>query len=1030
MTDIINTQIKIDSINVKITKKLYQKDFLRVFETEDLSKIKATYILNLYSIPVDSTSERTKCLNELNLYQSINHKNIMKLKAYQEQTKKQITYFFFLLETYNGISLSQLQIKHVDKFPRFSENAVWNILYDIAQSLNYLHYHKFIHRAVTLDNIFLCNDGLYKLGSIKYSINSKKSSQNEMENKLEQVTSFLTEQLPMEYRCPEFINPLSVNSFNEKVDVFSLGVCLYSLMFNQIPFNLFKTASSSQDIIRSMVTRKNNNHYSLSLLEVLLKMLSLDTESRISISQILDFIDSKITKGNVKYFIKNENGFDEINKLRVFNHSNYPLLDSAYSKLINLSLNCKQDQSSVRFNLVNMINLGGGNNKIVNLDSRLKYIKFFVKNLWSLESKERIVYLNKLLKNIMSFPLLYDSEIALLALSCIDHIFFLSPNIFNELFQTKSSFIEYLDLLITVWKKRQQIKSFDANDKLGVKLAPFLIKYSEAIKNKIKFLSKYSYIEPNYTISKENITTNSLLLFTEKIFINDMISLYSTTCYLFIELSEINESTEEISLTQQIINEQIVTISKLAYILLLGFKLFSLTSNLKGNLFDSRFIDITKEIKQQTDKESNKRILKNSKYLFFDIPDLYISNFQTGNEKQKFINEPNGISQFYEDPKSFCGVGFHSSVNLLIQNNHFDSYQFKKFEKDKDSKDQKDIKKSLSLKVEDLNFLSKYGFGDMKSPTNSGLALGGNINNNNYNSNTQSFTQYSKENRENNSIFNTYTNINTFKQQNNSSPFTVTPKQNVFSTPKNSSNLFYNLNQTHGSQSRNSSKSNSEFLFSSNTTNKTSITHNTVSPIQEECENAKINNDFNQIIKEINPLMISMNINNLNISSNMMNKTFHKDITKIASSIIRNEENKKSNYIINSKDISIEKQIGFGGTSEVTKGIYRGSEVAVKKLRIIDVKDDKIKEFKREIQSLSLMRNPHLILFMGAIAEPNNISIVTEYCSGGTLFNLLHSNIIFPWALRIKMLYDISIGMNFLHTNNPPVIHRDLKSLK
>ena len=160
-----------------------------------------------------------------------------------------------------------------------------------------------------------------------------------------------------------------------------------------------------------------------------------------------------------------------------------------------------------------------------------------------------------------------------------------------------------------------------------------------------------------------------------------------------------------------------------------------------------------------------------------------------------------------------------------------------------------------------------------------------------------------------------------------------------------------------------------------------------------------------------------------------MNKTFHKDITKLANSIIRNEENKKSNYIINSKDITIEKQIGFGGTSEVYKGIYRGSEVAVKKLRIIDVKDEKIKEFKREIQSLSLMRNPHLILFMGAIAEPSNISIVTEYCSGGTLFNLLHTNIIFPWSLRIKMLHDISIGMNFLHTNNPPVIHRDLKSL-
>lgn len=64
-------------------------------------------------------------------------------------------------------------------------------------------------------------------------------------------------------------------------------------------------------------------------------------------------------------------------------------------------------------------------------------------------------------------------------------------------------------------------------------------------------------------------------------------------------------------------------------------------------------------------------------------------------------------------------------------------------------------------------------------------------------------------------------------------------------------------------------------------------------------------------------------------------------------------------------------------------------------------------------------------------AENDNISIVTEFCAGGTLFKLLHSReMIFPWELRVKILHDIAVGMNFLHTNNPPIIHRDLKSLK
>ena len=64
-------------------------------------------------------------------------------------------------------------------------------------------------------------------------------------------------------------------------------------------------------------------------------------------------------------------------------------------------------------------------------------------------------------------------------------------------------------------------------------------------------------------------------------------------------------------------------------------------------------------------------------------------------------------------------------------------------------------------------------------------------------------------------------------------------------------------------------------------------------------------------------------------------------------------------------------------------------------------------------------------------AEPDNICIVTEYCVGGTLFDLLYKkqDLILKWELPLKILLEIAIGMNFLHSNVPPIIHRDLKSL-
>ena len=78
------------------------------------------------------------------------------------------------------------------------------------------------------------------------------------------------------------------------------------------------------------------------------------------------------------------------------------------------------------------------------------------------------------------------------------------------------------------------------------------------------------------------------------------------------------------------------------------------------------------------------------------------------------------------------------------------------------------------------------------------------------------------------------------------------------------------------------------------------------------------------------------------------------------------------------------------------------------------------------------LHHPNLVIFMGSCEKDKRISIVTEFCNGGTLFSLLHEkkNISLSWNQRVKICLDIARGMQFLHTHNPPIIHRDLKSLK
>ena len=65
----------------------------------------------------------------------------------------------------------------------------------------------------------------------------------------------------------------------------------------------------------------------------------------------------------------------------------------------------------------------------------------------------------------------------------------------------------------------------------------------------------------------------------------------------------------------------------------------------------------------------------------------------------------------------------------------------------------------------------------------------------------------------------------------------------------------------------------------------------------------------------------------------------------------------------------------------------------------------------------------------GAATHYRPLHVVTEFCSGGCLFELLHNcdHIDLNWEQKYKILLDVASAMEYLHDNG--VIHRDLKSL-
>ncbi|KAL3536156.1 hypothetical protein ACH5RR_004617 [Cinchona calisaya] len=130
-------------------------------------------------------------------------------------------------------------------------------------------------------------------------------------------------------------------------------------------------------------------------------------------------------------------------------------------------------------------------------------------------------------------------------------------------------------------------------------------------------------------------------------------------------------------------------------------------------------------------------------------------------------------------------------------------------------------------------------------------------------------------------------------------------------------------------------------------------------------------------------------------------------------------------------DLVLKERIGAGSFGTVHRADWNGCDVAVKILMEQDFHAERSNEFLREVQIMKRLRHPNIVLFMGAVTKPPNLSIVTEYLSRGSLYRLLHkpgAKEVLDERRRLCMAYDVAKGMNYLHKHNPPIVHRDLKS--
>ncbi|KAM7463833.1 hypothetical protein LguiA_031954 [Lonicera macranthoides] len=130
-------------------------------------------------------------------------------------------------------------------------------------------------------------------------------------------------------------------------------------------------------------------------------------------------------------------------------------------------------------------------------------------------------------------------------------------------------------------------------------------------------------------------------------------------------------------------------------------------------------------------------------------------------------------------------------------------------------------------------------------------------------------------------------------------------------------------------------------------------------------------------------------------------------------------------------DLDLKEKIGAGSFGTVHRAEWHGLDVAVKVLMEQDFHAERFREFLSEVSIMKRLRHPNIVLLLGAVTHPPNLSIVTEYLSRGSLYKLLQmpdAGVILDETRRLNMAYDVAQGMNYLHQLKPPIVHRDLKS--
>lgn len=128
-------------------------------------------------------------------------------------------------------------------------------------------------------------------------------------------------------------------------------------------------------------------------------------------------------------------------------------------------------------------------------------------------------------------------------------------------------------------------------------------------------------------------------------------------------------------------------------------------------------------------------------------------------------------------------------------------------------------------------------------------------------------------------------------------------------------------------------------------------------------------------------------------------------------------------WLVTSWEVDIErKKIGAGGFGKVYPAKWHGTKVAIKELD----SQTSPELLKQEVDIWSKLLHPHVLQFLGAAIYEATPFLVMPLMINGNCLDYIKKN---PSADRGLLVHQITLGLAYLHSRKPPILHGDLKAV-